>query len=83
MSDQSTAMSGGLLRGADGKISGRKLLGLLGFVAGVALGVLALLRGASVGVLAVALGVPMAFSGLMYGILTAQNLREIAQAAKP
>lgn len=71
------AAKGGLIKGADGKLSGRKLLGLAGFPAGIGLGAWAIQRGLPWGVVLVALGVPLAFSLIMYGILTMQNIQGI------
>lgn len=91
MSDQSgvvvegqigEAAAGGLFKGKDGKASGRKVLGFVGFFAGLGLGALAMLRGQPWAVVAVGTGIPMAFSLVMYGFLTAQNSREIIAAVK-
>jgi hypothetical protein len=91
MSDQSqvvelqateVAASGGLFKGKDGKTSGRKVLGFIGFFAGICLGALAIILGKPWAVVAVGAGLPMGFSLVMYGFLTAQNGKEIIAAVK-
>lgn len=84
MSDvQSTeAAAGGLFKGKDGKTSGRKVLGFLGFFAGLGAGIYAMACGQPWAVVAVAMGLPMGFSLVMYGFLTAQNGKEIIAAVK-
>lgn len=83
MSDESTAISsGGLVRGKDGKVSGRKILGLSGFPCGIGLAVFSIIYHSPWPVVGLALGIPLAFSLLMYQIVTAQNVKEIAASIK-
>lgn len=76
------AVKGGLFKGSDGKASGRKITGFLGFFFGAGLGAWAIyLKLPWTGILVV-MGVPFCFSLLMYGILTMQNVKEIVGSLK-
>lgn len=87
MSDESKdiepeAAKGGLFKGQDGKLSGRKILGFGAAAAGVGLGILGAALGLAWQVDAVLMGGCFGFSAIMYGFLTAQNGKALIAAVK-
>jgi hypothetical protein len=69
------AAKGGLIKGDDGKLSGRKIVGLGGAIACVAYGGWAIKSGADWKLTLVVMGVCFLLSAFMYGFLTAQNVK--------
>jgi hypothetical protein len=83
MSDIATLPEGGgLLKGKDGKLSGRKLRAWIAFGAGIAALGIGLFRGGSALERIVAGGVLLAYTLIESGLLTWQAVKEIISAQK-